>query len=50
VWAFDLLHFNDALPLIERKATLEKFVYKTRDNSPRFSQNFDDGVKLLASM
>ena len=53
VWAFDLLHLNGkdlrALPLTERKAKLEKLVYKARDNWLRFSENFDDGVKLLAS-
>jgi bifunctional non-homologous end joining protein LigD len=53
VWAFDLLHLNGtdlrALPLIERKAKLEKLVYKTRDNWLRFSESFRDGVKLLAS-
>ena len=53
VWAFDLLHLNGqdlrALPLVERKAKLEKLVYKTRDNWLRFSENFNDGVKLLAS-
>ena len=53
VWCFDLLHLDGkdlrALPLTERKATLERLIYKARDNRLRFSETFDDGAKLLAS-
>lgn len=53
VWCFDLLHLDGkdlrALPLTERKAKLERLIYKTRDNRLRFSETFNDGVKLLAS-
>ena len=51
MWAFDLLELNGRdlreLPLTNRKLALEKLITKARDH--RFSENFDDGVKLLAS-
>jgi bifunctional non-homologous end joining protein LigD len=53
IWAFDLLHLNGrdvcALPLADRKYLLERIVHKTNDDWLRFSETFDDGVKLLAS-
>jgi bifunctional non-homologous end joining protein LigD len=53
VWAFDLLMPDGKdirpLPLIGRKNKLARLVYKTRDNGLRYSENFDDGAKLLAS-
>jgi bifunctional non-homologous end joining protein LigD len=52
VWAFDLLELNGrdlrGLPLTKRKASLKKLLNKTGDFRLRFSESFDDGVKLLA--
>ena len=52
VWAFDLLHHNGRdlreLPLFERKARLEKLIRAANANWLRYSENFDDGLKLLA--
>jgi bifunctional non-homologous end joining protein LigD len=52
VWAFDLLHHNGrdlrGLPLIERKARLEKLILATNANwLLHYSESFDDGVELL---
>jgi ATP dependent DNA ligase domain len=52
VWAFDLLHHNGRdlreLPLIERKARLEKLIRGANADWLRYSEPFDDGLKLLA--
>src|SRR5262249_37314032 len=51
VCAFDLLHHNGRdlreLPLIERKARLERLILAVNANWLRFSESFDDGVALL---
>jgi bifunctional non-homologous end joining protein LigD len=51
VWAFDLLHHNGRdlreLPLLERKARLEKLIVAANVNWLRYSESFDDGLKLL---
>jgi bifunctional non-homologous end joining protein LigD len=51
VWAFDLLRHNGRdlrkLPLIERKARLEKLIVAANANWLRYSESFDDGLKLL---
>jgi bifunctional non-homologous end joining protein LigD len=51
VWAFDLLHHNGRdlreLPLFERKARLEKLILVANTNWLRYSEGFDDGLKLL---
>jgi bifunctional non-homologous end joining protein LigD len=52
VWAFDLLHHNGRdlrdLPLFERKARLEKIIRAANADWLRYSELFDDGLKLLA--
>ena len=52
VWAFDLLHHNGRdlreLPLLERKARLEQLIRAANANWLRYSEAFDDGLKLLA--
>jgi bifunctional non-homologous end joining protein LigD len=51
VWAFDLLHHNGRdlrdLPLIERKARLEKLIIAANAGWLHYSESFDDGVELL---
>jgi bifunctional non-homologous end joining protein LigD len=51
VWAFDLLHHNGRdlreLPLIERKARLEKLILAANAKWLRYSESFDDGLELL---
>jgi bifunctional non-homologous end joining protein LigD len=52
VWAFDLLHHNGRdlreLPLLERKARLEELILAANANWLLYSENFDDGLRLLA--
>jgi bifunctional non-homologous end joining protein LigD len=52
VWAFGLLHHNGRdlreLPLLERKARLEKLILGANANWLLYSQGFDDGLRLLA--
>jgi ATP-dependent DNA ligase len=52
VWAIDLLHQNGRdlreLPLLERKPRLEKLIVSASANWLRYSESFDDGLKLLA--
>jgi bifunctional non-homologous end joining protein LigD len=51
VWAFDLLHHNGRdlrdLPLIKRKARLEKLILAVDANWLRYSESFDDSMALL---
>ena len=51
VWAFDLLHHNGRdlceLPLIERKARLEKLIVAVNASWLHYSESFDDGIELL---
>jgi bifunctional non-homologous end joining protein LigD len=51
VWAFDLLHHNGRdlreLPLIERKARLEKLILVANANWLHYSECFDGGLELL---
>ena len=51
VWAFDLLQHNGRdlreLPLLERKARLEKLILAANANWLRYSESFDDGLELL---
>jgi bifunctional non-homologous end joining protein LigD len=51
VWAFNLLHHHGCdlrdLPLIERKARLEKLILAVNANWLRYSESFDDGLELL---
>jgi bifunctional non-homologous end joining protein LigD len=51
VWAFDLLHHNGRdlreLPLIERKARLEKLILAANAGWLHYSESFDDGLELL---
>lgn len=53
IWAFDLLHLDGCdlcdLALIDRKRLLEKLVHRTNEHWLRYSETFDDGVKLLAA-
>ena len=50
VWAFDLLHHNGRdlreLPLIERKARLEKVIIAANAGWLHYSESFDDGFEL----
>jgi bifunctional non-homologous end joining protein LigD len=49
--AFDLLQHNGRdlreLPLLERKARLEKLILAANANWLRYSESFDDGLELL---
>jgi ATP-dependent DNA ligase len=51
VWAFDLLHHNGRdlreLPLLKRKARLEKLILAANANWLRYSESFDNGLELL---
>jgi bifunctional non-homologous end joining protein LigD len=51
VWAFDLLHLNGRdlreLPLIERKARLERLIMAADTAWLHYSESFDDGLELL---
>jgi hypothetical protein len=51
VWGFDLLHHNARdlreLPLIERKARLEKVIIAANAGWLHYSESFDDGLDLL---
>ena len=51
VWAFDLLHHNGRdlceLPLIERKARLEKLIVAANTSWLHYSESFGDGLELL---
>src|SRR5262249_12450528 len=51
VWAFDLLHHNGRdlreLPLLERKARLEKLIAAAKTDWLHYSESFDDGLELL---
>jgi ATP-dependent DNA ligase len=51
MWAFDLLHHNGRdlreLPLIERKARLEKVIIAANAGWLHYSESFDDGFELL---
>src|SRR5262249_35201090 len=51
VWFFDLLHYNGRdlreLPLLERKARLEKVLLATNAKWLHYSESFDDGLELL---
>ena len=51
MWAFDLLHHNGRdlreLPLLERKARLEKLILAANANWLHYSASFDDGLELL---
>src|SRR5450755_106602 len=53
IWAFDLLHLDGRdlreRPLTVRKDMLQRLVHKTDDQALRYSETFDDGVKLLAA-
>jgi bifunctional non-homologous end joining protein LigD len=53
IWAFDLLHLDGRdlrdRPLTVRKDMLQRLVHKTDDHALRFSETFDDGLKLLAA-
>jgi bifunctional non-homologous end joining protein LigD len=53
VSAFDLLHHNGRdlreLPLIERKARLEKLILATNANRLHYSESFEDGIELLTA-
>src|SRR5215468_9835272 len=48
VWAFDLLHHNGRdlreLPLVERKARLEKLIIAANTAWLHYSASFDDGL------
>jgi bifunctional non-homologous end joining protein LigD len=52
VWAFDLLQHNERdlreLPLLDRKARLEKLILAANANWLLYSESFDDGLRLLA--
>jgi hypothetical protein len=53
VWAFDLLHYNGRdlreLPLIERKAGLERLIVAANASWLHYSESFDDGFELLTA-
>jgi bifunctional non-homologous end joining protein LigD len=53
VWAFDLLQHNGRdlreLPLLERKARLEKLIAAANTGWLHYSESFDDGLELLAA-
>ena len=53
VWAFDLLHHNGRdlreLPLIERKARLEKLIIAANAGWLHYSESLDDGLELLVA-
>jgi bifunctional non-homologous end joining protein LigD len=53
VGAFDLLHHNGRdlreLALFERKARLEKLITAANAGWLHYSENFDDGLELLAA-
>jgi bifunctional non-homologous end joining protein LigD len=52
IWCFDLLELDGvdlrARPLIERKATLREMLITADDDRLRYSEEFQDPVKLLA--
>ena len=51
MWAFDLLQHNGRdlreLPLVERKARLEKVIIAANAGWLHYSESFDDGFELL---
>jgi bifunctional non-homologous end joining protein LigD len=53
VWAFDLLHVNGmdtrTIPLVSRQQALHLHVLKVASDRLRFSESFDDGLKLLVA-
>jgi ATP-dependent DNA ligase len=53
VWAFDLLHQNRGdlrdLPLIERKARLEKLIIAAKANWLRHSESFDEHREMAVA-
>ena len=51
IWAFDLLHLNGAdfrhQPLIARRVRLQRLVAQSQITSLRYSETFDDPLRLL---